>query len=283
MQKIGSVKTYKPTTPSYRFRSVISSLGIHRGGSFRGLTIRLVNSGGRNCYGRRTVRGRSGFYRCFFKNYTTYNEFLLARFSSTRVEHISKRTAFFSLVRYINNTVVYLPVAHSDWIRSTASAERSTTLAAVPAGTLVSSVAQQHAKCDYVLCTAAGTYAQVLAANSSTKNSQTVLLLRSGEQRLLDNSATCLLGVAANINHRATVSGKAGHSRWLGFSSNVRGVAKNPVDHPHGGAGGANTGRPPVTPNARCTKGAKTRNPRKLNRAIVISVQDQKYRSKVNA
>ena len=120
---------------------------------------------------------------------------------------------------------------------------------------------------------AAGTYAQLIGKDGGYAQ----LRLRSGELRMVLADCMATIGAVSNPDHQNIVIGKAGRSRWLGLRPSVRGVAMNPVDHPHGGGEGKTSGgRHPVTPWGKGTKGTKTRNPKKSNKYILRSRQEVK-------
>jgi large subunit ribosomal protein L2 len=140
-------------------------------------------------------------------------------------------------------------------------------MAAMPVGTIVHNVEMKLGK-GGAIARSAGSYAQIVGRDGS----YVIVRLNSGEQRLILSSCFATIGAVSNQDHMNISLGKAGRSRWLGVKPSVRGVAMNPIDHPHGGGEGRTSGgRHPVTPWGKATKGKKTRSNKGTNKFIVTS------------
>jgi large subunit ribosomal protein L2 len=217
---------------------------------------------GRNSFGRITVRGRGGAVKKRYKIVDYYRDLDNVLGRIIRIEKDTVRSSLVGLVSYENGFLAYilLPenVSVGDCIKSgvsmTLSPGDSMFLRDVPIGSFVHNIELYPGK-GGVVCRAAGNSAQLLR-----KKGRLVLLrLSSGELRLFLYNCRATLGSVGNSLHKFSVIGKAGASRRLGIRPIVRGVAKNPVDHPHGGGQGKTKGgRCSVTPWGRLTKGKKT-------------------------
>jgi large subunit ribosomal protein L2 len=145
-------------------------------------------------------------------------------------------------------------------------------LANMPVGTIVHNIELKIGK-GGALARSAGTYAQIVGRDAG----YVIMRLNSGEQRLINGACFATVGAVSNPDHMNISLGKAGRNRWLGKRPHNRGVAMNPVDHPHGGGEGRTSGgRHPVTPWGKPTKGKKTRVNKRTDRFIVASRHDRK-------
>jgi len=144
-------------------------------------------------------------------------------------------------------------------------------LGSVPLGTHVHNVELTLGRGGQ-LCRSAGSYAQVMAK----ENGYVLLRLPSGELRQVWGKCRATIGQVGNLDHENVVVGKAGRSRWMGIRPAVRGVAMNPVDHPHGGGEGRAKGRHPVTPWGLPTKGYRTRSPKKPSSRFIVKRRNAK-------
>jgi len=270
-----ALKHYKPTTPGQRQLVLVDRSELYAGKPVKGLTVGLRQSGGRNNLGRVTAYGRGGGHK------RTYR---LIDFKRTkrdmpavveRIEYDPNRTAFIALIKYEDGELSYIlapqRLAVGDKVISSAQADvkpgNCMPLGAMPVGTIVHNVEMKPGKGGQI-ARSAGAYAQYVGRDSG----MAILRLNSGEQRLVHQSCVATVGAVSNPDHSNISLGKAGRNRWLGKRPSVRGVAMNPVDHPHGGGEGRTSGgRHPVTPWGKPTKGKKTRNNKSTDKFIARS------------
>lgn len=213
---------------------------------------------GRNNTGKITVQGKGGGN---FRNYKIidfrHNIWQVGIVKSFVYDR--NRSRLLALIVY-NNGIrtysiategLYLGQQIENGLDAPISVGNSLPLIAIPTGISICLI-------DGLLCRSAGTYATIIKKDFQL--GLAIISLRSGIFKAVKLSAMATIGQVSNIDHKNQVLGKAGVSRWKGIRPSVRGVAKNPIDHPHGGGNGKTSGgRPSVTPNRRCTKGAKTR------------------------
>lgn len=268
-----AIKQYKPTTPGRRGASVVSYGELDKVAPFRPLTEPLRHHGGRNNTGRITVRHQGGGHR---RRYRIIDFKRDKRDIAGRVEYIEydpNRTAFIARVLYTDGERRYIlapdglkkgdPVLSAD--RVDVKPGNTMPLANIPFGTFVHNVEMKKGKGGQ-LARSAGNYAQLVGRVDGYAQ----IKLPSGELRKVREECLATIGVVSNSNHFNTNLGKAGKKRWLGVRPTVRGVAMNPVDHPHGGGEGRTSGgRHPVTPWAVPTKGHKTRRNKRTNKDII--------------
>jgi large subunit ribosomal protein L2 len=192
-----------------------------------------------------------------------------------RIEYDPNRTAFIALVKYEDGELSYIlapqRLAVGDTVISAAQADvkpgNTMPLGAMPVGTIVHNVELKPGKGGQI-ARSAGAYAQYVGRDQG----MAILRLNSGEQRLVHQTCLATVGAVSNPDHSNVSIGKAGRNRWLGKRPSVRGVAMNPVDHPHGGGEGRTSGgRHPVTPWGKPTKGKKTRNNKSTDKFIARS------------
>ena len=270
-----ALKSFKPTTPTQRHLIIIDRSELWKGKPVKGLTVGLTKSGGRNNNGRltsfRVGGGHKQRYRAIdFKR----NKFDMAA-TVERLEYDPNRTSFIALIKYEDGHLAYIiapqRLAIGDVVISSDKADikpgNTMHLKSIPVGTLIHNVEMKEGKGGQ-LARAAGSYVQLVAKDGGYAQ----VKLRSGELRLIPDKCLATIGAVSNPDHQNTVIGKAGRSRWLGIRPCVRGVAMNPVDHPHGGGEGRTSGgRHPVTPWGKGTKGTKTRSRKKKNKLIIKS------------
>jgi large subunit ribosomal protein L2 len=233
----------------------------------------LSKSGGRNNRGRITVRRRGGGHKRRYRkiDFRRDKHGVPGRVAS--VQYDPNRSARIALLHYADGEKRYIiapdGLRKGDTIVSGPGADirpgNALSLSDIPLGSWVHNIEMSPGRGGQ-MCRAAGTYAQVMAKESG----RVLLRLPSGELRQVIQDCMATLGQVSNLQHENMSLGKAGRSRWLGRRPKVRGVAMNPVDHPHGGGEGRTSGgRHPVTPWGRPTKGAKTRNNKRSNVFIV--------------
>jgi len=268
-----AVKTVKPTSPGRRFQTYPTFDEITRTKPEKSLLRPYKKSGGRNSYGRVTVRHRGGGHKRRYRiiDFKRAKSDIPARVAT--IEYDPNRSARIALLHYADGEKRYIlaPVGMQvgDTVITSESADikpgNTLPLEKIPLGTIIHNVEMRAGKGGQ-LARSAGTGVQLMA-----KEGRYVLLkLPSGELRrvLLECKAT--IGQVGNIDHENSSLGKAGRTRWLGRRSRVRGVAMNPVDHPHGGGEGKSSGgRHPVTPWGVPTKGYRTRKSKPSDKFIV--------------
>jgi large subunit ribosomal protein L2 len=277
-----ALKKYNPVTPSQRQLVIVDRSGLYKGKPVKGLTEGLTKSGGRNNYGRVTARFIGGGHK------RTYRiiDFKRRKFDMVatveRLEYDPNRTAFIALVRYDDGELSYIlapqRLVAGDKVIAGESADvkpgNAMPLSAMPVGTIIHNVELKPGKGGQV-ARSAGAYAQLVGRDQG----MAILRLNSGEQRVVSGACMATIGAVSNPDHANVNLGKAGRSRWLGQRPHNRGVAMNPVDHPHGGGEGRTSGgRHPVSPWGKPTKGKKTRSNKATDKFIVRSRHVKKGR-----
>jgi large subunit ribosomal protein L2 len=268
-----ALKSYKPTTPGQRQLVIIDRTELHKGDPIKTLTEGLHSKGGRNNYGRITVRWRGGGHKRRYR----IIDFRRRKFGVTgtveRLEYDPNRTAFIALIRYEDGELGYILAPQrlqpGDKVVSGERADikpgNALPLKNVPVGTIVHNVELKPGRGGQ-LARAAGTYVQLVGRDAGLA----LLRLSSGEVRMVRTECMATIGAVSNPDQQNISIGKAGRNRWKGRRPSVRGVAMNPVDHPHGGGEGRTSGgRHPVTPWGKSTKGKKTRHNKKTDGMIL--------------
>lgn len=268
-----ALKTYSPTTPSRRNLVLIDRSELWKGKPVKKLTEGLTKSGGRNNTGRVTARRQGGGHK---RNYRLV-DFKRRKFDVAatvqRIEYDPNRTAFIALIEYADGELSYIlapqRLAVGDKVISGAKADikpgNAMPLGAIPVGTIVHNVEMKPSKGGQI-ARSAGTYVQIVGRDAG----YVLLRLGSGEVRMVRAECMATIGAVSNPDESNQKLGKAGRKRWMGKRPSVRGVAMNPIDHPHGGGEGRTSGgRHPVTPWGKPTKGAKTRRNKKTDGLIV--------------
>ncbi|MBB3929951.1 large subunit ribosomal protein L2 [Kaistia hirudinis] len=270
-----ALKHYKPTTPGQRQLVLVDRSELYAGKPVKGLTVGLRQSGGRNNLGRVTAYGRGGGHKRAYRIIDFKRRKLDIPAVVERIEYDPNRTAFIALIKYADGELSYIlapqRLAVGDTVISAAQADvkpgNTMPLGAMPVGTIVHNVELKPGKGGQI-ARSAGAYAQYVGRDQG----YAILRLNSGEQRLVSQSCLATVGAVSNPDHSNISIGKAGRNRWLGKRPSVRGVAMNPVDHPHGGGEGRTSGgRHPVTPWGKPTKGKKTRNNKSTDKFIARS------------
>ncbi len=268
-----ALKTYSPTTPSRRNLVLIDRSGLWKGKPVKKLTEGLTKSGGRNNTGRITARRQGGGHK---RNYRLV-DFKRRKFDVAatvqRIEYDPNRTAFIALIEYADGELSYIlapqRLAVGDKVISSEKADikpgNAMPLGSIPVGTIVHNVEMKPSKGGQI-ARSAGTYVQIVGRDAG----YALLRLGSGEVRMVRSDCMATIGAVSNPDESNQKLGKAGRKRWMGKRPSVRGVAMNPIDHPHGGGEGRTSGgRHPVTPWGKPTKGAKTRRNKKTDGLIV--------------
>ena len=258
-----SLRVLNSVTPSCRGTVLVDKTALWSGRPERSLVSGKMSSGGRNSRGVITVRHRGGGHRRLHRivDFKRNKEGVSAVVK--RLEYDPNRTAFLALIEYEDGELSYILAPSVTKVGDVVMAGSGSDvlpgnclkLAMIPSGTFVHNVEMKIGG-GGVIARAAGSYAQVMGRDGA----YVILRLGSGEVRRILSSCRATVGVVSNLDNRNVKLGKAGRSRWLGLRPKVRGVAMNPVDHPHGGGEGKTSGgRNSVTPWGVPTKGKKTR------------------------
>ncbi|SRR5579884_388328 len=269
-----AVKTYKPTSPGRRSAMGLTFDEITKTEPEKRLVKSLPPSGGRNHRGKITVRHRGGGHKRAYRVIDFKRDKFGIPAKVTAIEYDPNRSARIALLTYADGEKRYMiapdQLKVGDQVMSGPTAEIRTgnalPLANIPVGSMIHNIELKKGKGGQ-LARSAGVSAQLMAK----ENDWVQIRLGSGEVRLVHAECMATIGQVGNIDHENYSLGKAGRSRWLGWRPTVRGVAMNPVDHPHGGGEGkSGQGNPhPVSPWGQLTKGYKTRR-RKDTDAFII-------------
>ena len=277
------LKTFNPVTPTTRNTVLVDKSQLHKGRPVKKLTHGLTKSGGRNNLGRTTVFTKSGGHRRLYRIIDfNRNKFDVEAIVKT-IEYDPNRSSFIALIEYTDKVLSYIiapqRLSVGDKVISSKDADikpgNTLPLANIPIGTIIHNVELKPEKGGQI-ARSAGSYAQLVGKDSG----HALIRLRSGEVRRVNIKCLATIGAVSNQDHQNRKIGKAGRNRWLGVKPTVRGVAMNPVDHPHGGGEGRTSGgRHPVTPWGKPTKGKKTRkNNKTSNNDIIRSRHTNKNR-----
>ncbi len=270
-----ALKHFKPVTPSLRQLVLVDKADLYKGKPEKSLTEGLSKKGGRNNLGRITVRFRGGGHKRAYRLVDFKRRKFDVAATVERIEYDPNRSAFIALIKYADGELAYIlapqRLAVGDSVVSGLSVDvkpgNAMPLSAIPVGTIVHNIEMKIGKGGQI-ARSAGSYAQIVGRDQG----YVALRLGSGEQRLVNGQCFATVGSVSNPDHSNQNYGKAGRSRWLGFRPHNRGVAMNPVDHPHGGGEGRTSGgRHPVTPWGKPTKGKKTRSNKSTSKFIVSS------------
>jgi len=264
----------KPTTPTQRFTTVSSFEELSTDRPYKPLTVALRGKGGRNCTGRVTMRHRGGGHKRRLRIIDFKRDKYDMPANVLTVEYDPNRSARIALVEYQDGEKRYIICpAGLEVGASIISGDatdikvgNSTTLRRIPPSTQIHNIELAKGKGGQIV-RSAGASAQIMAKEDKYAH----IKLPSGEIRLIDIDCYATIGQISNIEHEGISLGKAGRSRWLGRRPKVRGVAMNPIDHPHGGGEGKSSGgRHPCTPWGKPTKGYKTRKKKKRSNKFIL-------------
>ena len=270
-----SVRTLKPVTPTQRYRTISTFEEITKKNPERSLTEKLSKTGGRNNHGRITSRRRGGGHKRRYRIIDFKRNKFDVQGEVLSIEYDPNRSSRIALIKYSDNEKRYIiapdglkvgnkVISSKNEIPFTAG--NATILRNIPDGISLHNVELKPGK-GAQMARSAGTSLKIMAKE---KNMVT-LKLPSGEMRMVLDECLATIGTVGNKTHENIRVGKAGKSRWLGRRPKVRGVAMNPVDHPHGGGEGRTSGgRHPVSPWGTPAKGYKTRNKKKLSNKFIV-------------
>jgi large subunit ribosomal protein L2 len=277
------LKKYKPVTPSRRFFTGPDFNEITRSSPEKSLLAPLKRSGGRNSYGRVTVRHRGGGHKRRYRIIDFKRNKWAVPAKVAAIEYDPNRSARIALLHYLDGEKRYIlapqGLAVGDRLLSGPAAEiklgHALPLKNIPLGTLVHNVELKQGKGGQ-LVRGAGGYAQILAKEGSYAQ----LRLPSAEVRAIHQNCMATIGQLSNLDHENISLGKAGRSRWLGRRPRTRGVAMNPVDHPLGGGEGKSSGgRPACSPWGK-PEGKRTRSKHKPSDRYVIKRREKKRKGR---
>ena len=275
-----ALKTFNPTTPSQRQLVIVDRSELWKGKPVKTLTEGLTKSGGRNNHGRVTSFHRGGGHKRSYRMVDFKRRKWDMEATVERLEYDPNRTAFIALIKYADGELAYIlapqRISAGDKVIAGAACDikpgNAMPVRAIPVGTIVHNIEMKPEKGGQI-ARSAGAYAQVVGRDGP----YTIMRLNSGEQRLIHGNCMATVGAVSNPDHGNINIGKAGRQRWLGRRPNVRGVAMNPVDHPHGGGEGRTSGgRNAVTPWGKPTKVKKTRTNKSSDKFIMRSRHQRK-------
>ena len=275
-----ALKNYKPTSPGLRQLVIVDRSELYKGKPEKTLTVGLNKTGGRDNFGHVTSRRIGGGH----KRKLRVIDFKRRKFDSEatveRIEYDPNRSAFIALISYEDGEKAYILAPQrlkaGDKVISSEKADikpgNAMPLKNMPVGTIIHNIELKVGKGGQ-LVRSAGCYAQLVGKDAGYAQ----LKLNSGELRLVREECLATVGAVSNPDNQNKSLGKAGRNRWLGNRPVSRGVAMNPVDHPHGGGEGRTSGgRHPVTPWGVPTKGYRTRTNKKTDKFIMRSRHENK-------
>lgn len=267
------IKKNKPTSPGRRFHTSSTFEEVTRKGPERSLTRPINKTGGRNSLGRITSRHRGGGHKRLYRviDFKRDKEGIPSKVAA--IEYDPNRSANIALLHYADGEKRYIlapkNIKLGDSVLSGSGAEikpgNAIPLKEIPLGTTVHNI-ELNVGHGGQMARSAGSYGQLMAKEG--KYAQ--IRMPSGEVRMVLLECKATIGQVGNLDHENISIGKAGRKRWMGKRPHVRGVAMNPVDHPHGGGEGKSSGgRHPVTPWGVPTKGFRTRKRKTSDKLIV--------------
>ncbi|MFA5114635.1 MAG: 50S ribosomal protein L2 [Candidatus Omnitrophota bacterium] len=273
------IKKFRPTTSSRRWMTGPDFSELTKKDPQKSLLVSLKKSGGRNAYGRVTVRHRGGGHKRFYRIIDFKRQIQDVPAEVLGIEYDPNRSCRIALVQYRNpakeKRYILAPVGLNTGDSVVSSEQKDIEIKAgncfplryIPTGTMIHNIELVKGKGGQIV-RGAGSSAQIMAKEQEYAH----VKLPSGEVRLISLDCRATIGQVSNIEHEAVSIGKAGRTRWMGIKPTVRGSAMNPHDHGHGGGEGkAGQGNPhPVTPWGKPTKGYKTRRPNKYSDKFIV-------------
>lgn len=270
-----ALKYFNPVTPGRRQLVMVDRSELWKGKPEKSLTVGMAKTGGRNNNGRITSFHRGGGHRRVYRLIDFKRQKFDMAAKVERLEYDPNRSAFIALISYEDGEKAYIlapqRLAVGDTVVAGKTADikpgNALPLSNIPVGTVVHNVEMKKGKGGQ-LARSAGAYVQYVGRDQGCA----LLRLNSGELRMVSLECMATVGAVSNPDKKNESLGKAGRSRWMGRRPTVRGVAMNPIDHPHGGGEGkTSAGRHPVTPWGKGTKGNKTRKRNKPSNKFIIS------------
>ncbi len=268
-----ALKNFKPVTPSTRGLVLIDRSQLYKGRPVKELTEGLKKSGGRNNSGKITTRHIGGGHKRRYRMVDFKRRKFDVGATVDRIEYDPNRTAFIALLKYDDGEVAYIlaPQRLKVGDRVVAGEKvdikpgNAMPMKSIPVGTIIHNVELKPGKGGQ-MARSAGAYVQLVGKDQG----MALLRMPSGEQRLVRAECMATIGAVSNPDNQNQNLGKAGRKRWMGVRPTVRGVAMNPIDHPHGGGEGRTSGgRHPVTPWGKPTKGKRTRTNKRTQNMIL--------------
>jgi len=271
------IRKFKPTTPSRRGMSGFDFSEITKDKPEKSLLLPLKKRGGRNAYGRITVRHQGGGHKRMLRIIDFKRDLSEQPGKVIAIEYDPNRSARIALIEYPNNVKRYIiapaglnvgeTIISSDQKEAEIKTGNCLLLRHIPSGTLIHNLELSKGQGGQVV-RSAGSSSQIMAKEGEFAH----IRMPSGEVRLVSLDCHATIGQVGNIERETIRLGKAGRSRWLGIRPTVRGLAMNPVDHPHGGGEGkSGQGNPhPVSPWGMPTKGYKTRKPNRYSNKFIL-------------
>ena len=275
-----SLKTFKSYTKSTRGTVLVDQKDLWKGKPLKALSSGKISTGGRNNLGRITSRSRGAGHKNKYRSVDFYRKKDDIKAKIERIEYDPNRSAHLALIKYEDGKMNYIlapsQIKIGDEIISGRNKEikigNCMPLSDIPEGTDIYNI-ELTPNSGGKLVRSAGASSQI----SGTDENYCMIKLSSGEIRKVINSARATIGSVSNSDHQNIKIGKAGRNRWKGKRPSVRGVAMNPVDHPHGGGEGKTSGgRSPVSPWGQSAKGLKTRKNKSTDKYIVTRRKKRK-------
>ena len=277
-----ALKKYNPTTPGQRGLILVDRSALHKGKPVKTLTEGLTKSGGRNNAGRITARRRGGGHKRSYRIVDFKRRKWDMAATVERLEYDPNRTAFIALIKYEDGELAYIIAPQRLGVGDKVIAGEKVDvkpgcampLRSIPIGSIIHNIEMKPGKGGQI-ARSAGAFAQIVGRDQT----YAIIRLGSGEQRLIHGDCMATIGAVSNPDQGNIKLAKAGRNRWMGKRPSVRGVAMNPVDHPHGGGEGKTSGgRHPVTPWGKSTKGKRTRSNKSSDKYILRSRHMKKKR-----
>lgn len=275
------LKTFKAVTPSQRHMVIIDKSALWKDAPMKSLTTKVKIHSGRNNLGHITVRHKSGGHKKSFRLIDFKRNKFDIEATVVRIEYDPNRTAFIALIKYADETHSYILAPNKLEVGSKIISSKSLVdvkignampLSVMPIGTTMHNI-ELRPGAGGVISRSAGTFSQLVGKDGG----YALVRMQSGEIRMFDLECIATVGSVSNLDNKNISIGKAGRSRWLGIRPTVRGVAMNPVDHPHGGGEGKTSGgRHPVSPTGKSAKGKKTRHRQKLSNKFIVKTRKGK-------
>ncbi|MBE0068825.1 MULTISPECIES: 50S ribosomal protein L2 [Thermoanaerobacterium] len=269
------IKKYNPTSPGRRQMTVLTFEEVTKDKPEKSLTVSLNKTGGRNVYGRITVRHRGGGHKRKYRiiDFKRDKDGVPGKVAS--IEYDPNRSAYIALIHYLDGEKRYIIAPYGlkvgDIVESGENVDikvgNALPLYNIPVGTFIHNIELVAGKGGQ-LVRAAGSMAQLVAKEGDYVQ----VRMPSSEVRWIRSNCRATIGQVSNLDHENVTIGKAGRSRWLGIRPTVRGSVMNPVDHPHGGGEGkAPIGHPgPMTPWGKPALGYKTRKKNKSTNKMIV-------------
>ena len=270
-----ALKKFRPNTPGTRGLTLVDKKGLWTGKPLKSLTAGLSKKGGRNNTGRITMRRKGGGHKAKYRIIDFKRNKSDIAGTVERIEHDPNRSSYIALIKYDDGEMNYILAPKDLKIGEKIIAGENTEIkigncmpmSNIPVGIDIHNI-ELKVGCGAQLARSAGSSTQIVGKSDG----YVAIKLPSGEQRKVREECKATIGVLSNIDKKNQKLGKAGRKRWLGVRPSVRGVAMNPIDHPHGGGEGKTSGgRDPVTPWGKPTKGKKTRNNKRTDKYILKS------------